>query len=57
MAVLMGGGIKHIDKGREGAGLLWATIVEENLQRCERAGFDRRERLTIPTTMPWVSSS
>lgn len=57
MAVLMGGGIKHIDKGMEGAGLLWATIVEEYLQRCERAGFDRRERLTIPTTMPWVSSS
>jgi len=55
LAVLMGGGLDKIDDGMEGVSFLWATIVEEYLQRCDRAGFDRRERLTIPTEMPWVA--
>jgi hypothetical protein len=27
--------------------------VEEYLQRCDRAGFSRRERCTIPLESPW----
>ncbi|MEW6473459.1 MAG: ferritin-like domain-containing protein [Actinomycetota bacterium] len=56
LAVLMGGSVDNIDEGMEGVGLLWATIVEEYLQRAERAGFDRRERITIPTECPWGSA-
>ena len=51
----MGGGLDNIDEGMTGVALLWTTIVEEYLQRAERAGFDRRERLTIPTECPWES--
>ncbi len=55
LAVLMGDGIKHIDDGMEGVTFLWATIVEEYLQRCDRAGFDRREKCTIPLQYPWAA--
>ncbi len=55
LAILMGGGLDNIDEGMTGVALLWTTIVEEYLQRAERAGFDRRERLTIPTECPWES--
>jgi hypothetical protein len=27
--------------------------MEEYLQRCDRAGFNRRERCTIPLDSPW----
>lgn len=57
LAVLMGGSLKEIDEGMEGVSFLWSTIVEEYLQRCERAGFDRRERCTIPAEMPWSNAS
>ncbi|MBS4729316.1 ferritin-like domain-containing protein [Mycobacterium sp. SM1] len=55
LAVLMGGGVDKIDEGMEGVSFLWGTIVDEYLQRCERAGFDRREKVTIPLEMPWTS--
>jgi hypothetical protein len=55
LAVLMGGGVDKIDEGMEGVSFLWGTIIEEYLQRCERAGFDRREKVTIPLEMPWMA--
>jgi hypothetical protein len=52
VAVLMGGSIADIDEGFEGIGFLWTTVREEYLQRCERAGFDRRGRCKIPEFLP-----
>lgn len=51
IAVLMGGGVDHFDDGMAGIEILWSVIVEEYLQRCERAGFPRRERCTLPLEM------
>jgi len=48
IAILMGGDLKHIDHGLDGVEILWAVIMDEYLQRCERAGFDRRSRCTLP---------
>jgi hypothetical protein len=53
VAILLGGGLDHIDRGMEGMAKLWSGFMEEYLQRCERAGFLRRERCTIPLTAPW----
>ena len=53
VAILLGGGLDHIDRGMEGMGKLWSIFIDEYLQRCERAGFSRRERCTIPTAAPW----
>jgi hypothetical protein len=53
VAVLLGGGLDHIDNGMEGMTKLWSMLIDEYLQRCERAGFPRRERCTIPKEMPW----
>lgn len=49
MAVLMGGGLEHFDKGMEMQGQLWRRIVGEYLQRCDSAGLDRRSRCLLPT--------
>ncbi len=56
VAVLLGGGLKHIDNGMEGMTKLWSMLIDEYLQRCERAGFPRRERCTIPQHMPWKAA-
>lgn len=48
IAILMGGGLDHIDHGMDGLEVLWGVVMDEYLQRCERAGFDRRERCTLP---------
>jgi hypothetical protein len=53
LAVLLGGGLKNIDKGMEGVAMMWKMFVDEYLQRCARAGFDRAERCAIPRTSPW----
>jgi hypothetical protein len=53
VAILLGGGLDKIDQGMEGQGRLWKMSVEEYLQRCDRAGFNRRERCTIPIESPW----
>jgi hypothetical protein len=53
VAVLLGGGVKHIDAGMEGMAKLWRMFMDEYLQRCARAGFDRREKCTIPLDAPW----
>ncbi|MFZ0678612.1 MAG: hypothetical protein WAN07_13005, partial [Candidatus Binatus sp.] len=49
MAILMGGGVDHFDKGMELQGQLWRRIVHEYLQRCDSAGLDRRPRCILPT--------
>ncbi len=55
VAVLLGGGLEHIDRGMEGMVHLWRMFIDEYLQRCARAGFDRRQRCTIPQEAPWGS--
>jgi hypothetical protein len=49
MAILMGGGLAHFDKGMEMQAQLWRRIVNEYLQRCDSAGLDRRPRCLLPT--------
>jgi hypothetical protein len=56
IAVLLGGGVEHLDEGLQGAEVMWGVLVEEYLQRCERAGFDRAERCTLPTDLGQVAS-
>lgn len=53
LAVLMGGGTDDIDMGMDGVSFLWGVIREEYLQRCDRAGFDRRDRCTLYEDLPW----
>lgn len=53
IAILLGGGLEHIDKGMDGVRHLWGMFINEYLQRCECAGFDRRARCTIPLDFPW----
>lgn len=53
IAVLLGGSLKQIDQGMEGLQHLWSMFINEYLQRCECAGFDRRARCTIPLDFPW----
>lgn len=54
VAVLLGGGLKKIDRGMEGMVKLWSMFVEEYLQRCDRAGFNRRARCKIPLQALWA---
>ncbi|HVP31556.1 MAG TPA: ferritin-like domain-containing protein [Myxococcota bacterium] len=56
IAVLLGGGLAKIDQGMEGMAHLWRMSIEEYLQRCDRAGFSRRERCTIPIDAPWAAA-
>jgi hypothetical protein len=53
LAVLAGGGIKHIDRGMDAVKLVWRRIVDEYLNRCEVAGFDRRSRIKLPAAPPY----
>lgn len=53
LAVLAGGGIAHIDRGMEAVKLVWQRIVDEYLNRCELAGFDRRSRIKLPAAPPY----
>jgi hypothetical protein len=53
LAVLMGGGIKHIDRGMEAVRLVWTRMREEYLNRCDLAGFDRRSRTRVPEAAPY----
>jgi hypothetical protein len=53
VAILLGGGLAKIDQGMEGMAHLWRMFIDEYLQRCARAGFDRRARCTIPLDAPW----
>ncbi len=53
VAILLGGGLDKIEHGLEGMLKVWSMFIEEYLQRCERAGFDRRARCKIPVDAPW----
>ncbi len=53
LAVLAGGGIKHIDKGMDAVKLVWRRILEEYLNRCDAAGLDRRSRSLFPAEAPY----
>jgi hypothetical protein len=53
LAVLAGGGVKHIDRGFDAVKVLWKRMVEGYLKRCEVAGFDRRSRIRVPTEPPF----
>ena len=53
LAVLMGGGIKQIDRGMEAVRLVWSRMREEYLSRCEIAGLDRRSRTRVPVAAPY----
>jgi len=53
LAVLMGGGAKHIDRGMDAVRLIWGRMREEYLSRCELAGFDRRSRTQVPEKPPY----
>ncbi|NNN22013.1 MAG: ferritin-like domain-containing protein, partial [Acidimicrobiales bacterium] len=56
--VLAAGGVEQAGEiGAAAAGMLGQRVVEEYLQRCERAGLDRRSRLTLPTNLDWVSQA
>jgi len=56
VAVLLGGSLEKIDQGMEGMARLWSMFIEEYLARCARAGFERRERCTIPIRAPWATA-
>lgn len=51
VAILMGGGLDRIEHGAQAVELLWSVLIDEYLQRCERAGFERAERCTLPLEM------
>jgi hypothetical protein len=53
LAVLAGGGIDHIDRGMDAVKLVWKRIVDEYLNRCDLAGFDRRSRIKLPAEPPY----
>ncbi len=53
VSILLGGGLDKIEQGLEGMLKVWAMFIEEYLQRCDRAGFNRRERCKIPIHAPW----
>ncbi len=55
VAILLGGGLKKMDDGMDGLAHVWRMFIDEYLQRCERAGFDRKERCKIPATAVWAS--
>ena len=53
LAVLMGDGVKGIDKGMDAVRLIWKRMREEYLNRCAIAGFDRRSVTRIPEEAPY----
>jgi len=53
LAVLMGNGVKGIDKGMDAVRLVWTRMREEYLNRCALAGFDRRALTRVPEQAPY----
>lgn len=53
LAILMGGGVDKIDRGMDGVAKMWEVSISEYLQRCERSGFSRTGRCTMPPALPW----
>jgi hypothetical protein len=40
----------------DGVAFLWDVVREEYLERCDRAGFERRDQCTLFTEFPWKTS-
>jgi hypothetical protein len=53
LAVLMGDGVKGIDKGMDAIRMVWVRMREEYLNRCAIAGFDRRDITSVPAQAPF----
>jgi hypothetical protein len=53
LAVLMGDGVKGIDKGMDAIRMVWVRMREEYLNRCAIAGFDRRDVTKVPAEAPF----
>lgn len=52
-AILAAGSLDRIDRGYDAIRMLYLRIRDEYLKRCERAGFQRRGRCTIPPDPPF----
>lgn len=52
LMILFAGSVKKIDQGMDSVKMFWSALVGEYLQRCERAGFSRRDRCKIPLDSP-----
>jgi hypothetical protein len=52
MAILAADGVAQIEKGFEIYRHMWNRTVAEYLNRCDRAGFDRRLRCLLPQECP-----
>jgi hypothetical protein len=57
LALLLAGSKEDLDEGMDGFSMLWQVIRDEYLQRCDRAGFDRRDRCKIPEDFPWNTAA
>lgn len=53
LAVLAGNGLKHIDRGMDAVKIVWKNITEGYLNRCDLAGFNRRDRIRLPDEAPY----
>jgi hypothetical protein len=52
-ALLAAGSTGNLDKGWDVVREFWAAVVEEYLDRCDRAGLPRRGRCMIPDEAPF----
>ncbi len=53
-AILAGGGLANIELGMTRMAFIYQKQVQEYLQRLKVAGIDRRDRLSIPTEIPYA---
>jgi hypothetical protein len=51
-AILMGGGLEHIEEGFKKLGYLFKKQIHEYLYRLKMAGIDRTNRIAIPVELP-----
>jgi hypothetical protein len=52
MAILAGNSVHNLKQGLDVYRHMWNRAVDEYLNRCERAGFKRRERTLLPLECP-----
>ncbi|MEE9284434.1 MAG: ferritin-like domain-containing protein [Dehalococcoidia bacterium] len=52
-ALLAAGSLANIEQGWEWVREFWARVVQEYLDRCERAGFPRADRCLLPKEAPF----
>ncbi len=53
VAILAGDGVENMDKGYEAYRIVWEKSVREYLDRCEKAGFPRRQRTLMMQEPPF----